>query len=125
MSNTLHPGRAEQVSAEARMADRAVADDIDERSSARHQRSFERGTEFFRPLDVLPVTIHELEHAVVALVRLDLERISPAFEERHFFKARPPGTVVPQHHDDRQPVPAGSFEIEAADAETTVADNEH
>src|SRR5271165_1439368 len=110
MSNTLHPGRAEQVSAEARMADRAVADDIDERSSARHQRSFERGTEFFRPLDVLPMTIHQLEHAVVALVRLDLERISPAFKERHFFEARPPRTVVPEDRDDWQPVAARGFE---------------
>ena len=62
------------------MADCAVANDIDECGSARLQGTLERRSEVFRPLDVLAVAIHELEHAVVALVRLDLERISPAFK---------------------------------------------
>ena len=83
---------------------RMVADDIDDRSLARPQCALERGTELLGPLDVLAVTIHELEHPVVTLVRLDLKRIGPAFEEGHFFETRPPGTVVPQYHYDRQPV---------------------
>jgi hypothetical protein len=68
------------------VANRAVADDIDECGFARLQCPLERRTEFFRSLNVLAMTIHKLEHAVVALVRLDLERIGPAFEEGHFFE---------------------------------------
>src|SRR5271165_635187 len=67
--NVLHAGRAEQISAETRMAYRAVADDIDERSLASPQCTFEGRAKLLRPLDVLTVTIHELEHPVVALVR--------------------------------------------------------
>src|SRR5260370_36674926 len=73
--NALHAGRAEQISAEARMAYRAVADDIDERGLAGPQRPFERRTKLLRPPNMLTVTIHELEHPVVALVRLYFERI--------------------------------------------------
>ena len=40
------------------MANRAVADDIDECGSARLQRALERRTEFFGSLNVLAVTIH-------------------------------------------------------------------
>jgi hypothetical protein len=68
-TNLLHAGRAEQISAEARMADRAVADDIDERGLASPQCTFEGGPKLLRPLDVLTVTVHELEHPVVALLR--------------------------------------------------------
>src|SRR4029077_7185666 len=46
-------------------------------------------------------------------------------QEWHFLEARPPGTVVPQHRDDRQAIAARGFEIEAADAETTVPDYKH
>src|SRR6202008_5031999 len=53
------------------------------------------------------------------------ERIGPTFQEWHLVEARPPGTVVPQNRDDRQAIAARSFEIEAADAETTVADYKH
>ena len=98
------------------MANRAVADDIDECGSARLQRALERGTEFFGSLDVLAVTVHEFEHPVVPLVRLDFERIGPALQEGHFFEARPPGTVVPQHGNYWEPVSARGFEIEPADA---------
>ena len=107
------------------MAYRAVPDDIDEGSLASPQCTLKGGAKLLRPLDVLTVTIHELEHPVVALVRQYLERIGPAFQEWHFFKARPPGTVVPQNRDDRQPIAARSLEIEAADAETTVPDYKH
>ncbi len=67
--NVLHAGRAEQISAKARMAYRAVADDIDERGFAGPQCTFEGRAKLLRPLDVLTVTIHKLEHPVVALVR--------------------------------------------------------
>ena len=107
------------------MAYRAVADDIDERGLAGPQCTFEGRAKLLRPLDVLTVTIHELEHPVVALVRQYLERIGPTFQEWHFVEARPPGTVVPQNRDDRQAIAARSFEIEAADAETTVPDYKH
>ena len=65
----LHARGAEQISAKARMAYRAVADDIDERGFAGPQCTFEGRAKIIRPLDVLTVTIHELEHPVVALVR--------------------------------------------------------
>ena len=65
----LHAGRAEQISAKVRMAYRPVADDIDERGLAGPQCTFEGRAKILRPLDVLTVTIHELEHPVVALVR--------------------------------------------------------
>jgi hypothetical protein len=74
---------------------------------------------------VLAVTIHNLEPAVVAPVRLNLERIGLALEEGHFFETWPRGTVVPQYHYEGQPVPAGSFEVKPADAKTAVADDEH
>ena len=67
--NVLHEGRAEQISAKARMAYRAVADDIDERGLAGPQCTFEGRAKLLRSLDVLTVTIHELEYPVVALVR--------------------------------------------------------
>ncbi len=51
------------------MAYRAVADDIDERGLAGPQCTFESRAKLLRPLDMLTVTIHELEHPVVALVR--------------------------------------------------------
>lgn len=51
------------------MAYRAVADDINERGLAGPQCTFEGRAKFLRPLDVLTVTTHELEHPVVALVR--------------------------------------------------------
>jgi hypothetical protein len=65
----LHAGRAEQISAKVRMAYRPVADDIDERGLAGPQCTFEGRAKILWPLDVLTVTIHELEHPVVALVR--------------------------------------------------------
>src|SRR5271165_3175981 len=68
-SNALHARRAEQIPTKARMAYRAVADDIDERGLAGPQCTFECRAKLLRPLDVLTVTIHELEHPVVALVR--------------------------------------------------------
>jgi len=67
--NVLYAGRTEQISAKARMAYCAVADDIDERGLAGRQCTFEGRAKLLRPLDVLTVTIHELEHPVVALVR--------------------------------------------------------
>ena len=67
--NVLHAGRAEQISAKARMAYGAVADDIDERGLAGPKCTFEGRAKLLRPLDVFTVTIHELEHPVVALVR--------------------------------------------------------
>ena len=107
------------------MADRSVADDIDDRSLARSQCALERGTELLGPLDVLAVTVHEFEHLVVALVQLDFERIGPTLQEGHFFEAWPPGTVVPQHGYDWEPISARGFEIEPADAQTPVADDQH
>src|SRR5271166_1518405 len=107
------------------MADRAVADDIDDRSLARPQCALERGTELLGPLDVLAVTVHEFEHPVVALVRLDFERIGPTLQEGHLFEAWPPGTVVPQHGDDWEPISARGFEIEPADAQAPVSDDQH
>ena len=65
----LHAGRAKQISAKARMAYRAVADDIDEGGLTGRQCTLKGGAKLLRPLDVLTVTIHELEHPVVALVR--------------------------------------------------------
>ena len=65
----LHAGRAEQISAKARMAYRAVADDIDERGLTGTQSTFKGRTKFLRPLDVLAMTIHELEHPIVTLIR--------------------------------------------------------
>jgi len=67
--NVLHAGRAEQISAKTRMPYRAVADDIDERGFASPQCTFQGRAKLLRPLDVLTVTIHKLEHSVVALVR--------------------------------------------------------
>jgi hypothetical protein len=69
------------------------------------------------------VTVHEFEHPVVALVRLDFERISPPLQEGHFFEARPPGTVVPQHGNYWEPVSARGFEIEPADSLTSPSAN--
>ena len=66
--NALHSSRAEQISAQARVAYPAVTDNIDERSLAGAKRAFERRSKFFRPLSVLTVTIHQLEHPIVALV---------------------------------------------------------
>jgi hypothetical protein len=51
------------------MAYRAIADDIDKRGLAGPQCTFEGRAKLLRPLNVLTVTIHELEHPVVALVR--------------------------------------------------------
>ena len=65
----LNAGRAKRVSAKARVAYRAVADNIDERGLAGPQCTFEGRAEPLRPLDVLTVTTNELEHPVVALVR--------------------------------------------------------
>src|SRR4029077_5053156 len=104
---------------QGRMAYRAVADDIDERGLAGPQCTFEGRAKLLRPLDVLTVTIHKLEHPVVALVRQYLERIGPTLHEWDFFEARPPRTVVQKSRDDRQAIAARSFEVEAADAETT------
>jgi hypothetical protein len=67
-SNALCAGGAEQIPAKARMAYRGVADDIDERGLAGSKRTFERRAKLLRPLDVLTVTIHQLEYPVVALV---------------------------------------------------------
>ena len=68
-ADLLRAGRAEQISAKARMAYHAVADDIDERGLARVQCMFKSRAKLLRPLDVFTVAIHELEHPVVALVR--------------------------------------------------------
>jgi hypothetical protein len=65
--NVLYAGRTEQISVKGRMAYRAVADDIDERGLAGPQCTFDGRAKLLRPLDVLTVTIHELEHPVVAL----------------------------------------------------------
>jgi hypothetical protein len=56
--DVLHAGRAEQISAKARMAYRAVADDIDERGLAGPQCTFEGRAKLLRSLNVLTVTIH-------------------------------------------------------------------
>src|SRR6202022_1327898 len=80
-SNALHARRAEQIPTKGRMAYRAVAHDIDERGLAGPQCTFEGRAKLLRPLDVLTVTIHELEHSVVALVRQYLERIGPPLQE--------------------------------------------
>jgi len=50
------------------MAYRAVTNHIDERRLAGSQCTFEGRTKLLGPLDVLTVTIHELEHPIVALV---------------------------------------------------------
>ena len=68
-NGALHASRAEQISAKVRMAYRPVADDIDERGLAGPQCTFEGRAKILWPLDLLTVTIHELEHPVVALVR--------------------------------------------------------
>ena len=67
--NMLYASRAKQISAKARVADRAVADNIDERGVAGHHGTFQGRAELLRPLDVLTVTTNELEHPTVALVR--------------------------------------------------------
>jgi hypothetical protein len=51
------------------MAYRAVANHIDERGLAGSQCTFEGRPKLLRPLDALTVSIHELEHPIVALVR--------------------------------------------------------
>jgi hypothetical protein len=104
------------------MAYRTVADDVDERGLAGPQGTFQARSKLLRPLNVFTVTIHELKHPVVALVRQYLERIGPTFQKWHFVEARSPGTIVPQNRDDREPIAARSFEIEAADAKATVPD---
>src|SRR5215469_14387630 len=107
------------------MADCWVADDVDERGLTGTQSTFEGRAELLRPRDVLTVTIHELEHPVVALVWQYFERISPAFQERHLVEARPPGTVVPQNRHDRQAIATRSFEIEPANTQPAVPDYKH
>ena len=51
------------------MAYRAIAHHIDERGLAGSQSTFEGRPKLLRPLDVLTVTVHALEHPIVALVR--------------------------------------------------------
>ena len=54
----LDAGRAEEVSAKARMAYRAIADDVHERGLPNAQRALQGGAKLPRPLDMLTVTIH-------------------------------------------------------------------
>ena len=51
------------------MAYRAVADDIYQCGLTGSQCAFDGRAKLLGPLDVLTVTVHELEHPVVALVR--------------------------------------------------------
>src|SRR5277367_1921933 len=86
----VRSGRAEQVAAERCVADRHVADHVDQRRLARLERALERRNYLLVGLDLLAVTSHLGEDFVVTDVRQHIERIGAALQPRHLIEIRTP-----------------------------------
>src|SRR5271154_5525840 len=82
--------RSEQVAAECCVADRHVADHVDQRRLARLERALERRNYLLVGLDLLAVTSHLGEDFVVTDVRQHVERIGAALQPRHLVEVRSP-----------------------------------
>ena len=107
-----------------RVPDPAVANDVDHRGLPDGECASERGTEMLRPLDMLAMAVHRLEHSVVALAGQHVEGIGPAFQERHFIETWTPRAVVPDDHDDRKAVAASRFDVKPAYTDAAVSDDQ-